>query len=159
MGPPPITDIRPARWPADLATVRRLFRDYADRLDVDLCFQGFDAELAQLPGRYAPPAGQLLLAWRGDEAVGCVALRPLDARVGEMKRLYVSPQARGEQLGRRLVEQLCQAARDAGYERLVLDTLPSMAAAQALYRSIGFRPAEAYGFNPVPGAAFLSLDL
>ncbi len=139
--------------------MRALFRDYAAGLGVDLSFQGFEEELAALPGRYAPPAGRLLLAWTDDEAVGCVALRPLAERNCEMKRLYVRPTARGGQLGRHLVERVCQEAHDAGYARIFLDTLPTMHSAQALYRSLGFREVGAYVFNPVPGSKYFARDL
>jgi ribosomal protein S18 acetylase RimI-like enzyme len=152
-------EIRPADVPNDLAHVRMLFREYADNLGVDLCFQGFEGELAELPGKYAAPTGRLLLAWRGAEVVGCVALRAIDTRTCEMKRLYVRPQARGEQLGRRLAERVCVEAREAGYSRICLDTLPMMTAAQQLYRTLGFEPIEAYVFNPVPGSLFLGLNL
>jgi ribosomal protein S18 acetylase RimI-like enzyme len=156
-----MTEIRPAELPRDLEVVRALFREYADGLGVDLAFQGFDGELADLPGKYQPPAGRLLLAWTGDRAAGCIALRPLhgDGHACEMKRLYVRPDARGERLGRRLVERICREAREAGYARICLDTLPSMAAAQSLYESLGFAPIEPYVFNPVPGTKFLALDL
>jgi ribosomal protein S18 acetylase RimI-like enzyme len=156
-----MTEIRPAELPRDLEVVRGLFREYADGLGVDLAFQGFDGELADLPGKYQPPAGRLLLAWTGDRAAGCIALRPLPGvrDACEMKRLYVRPDARGERLGRRLVERICREAREAGYARICLDTLPSMAAAQSLYESLGFVPIEPYVFNPVPGTKFLALDL
>jgi len=154
-----MTEIRPAELPRDLDEVRALFREYARSLGVDLEFQGFEAEVATLPGKYAPPAGRILLAWRGTDVLGCIALRPIDADTCEMKRLYVRPQARGEQLGRRLAERVCEEARAAGYSRICLDTLPTMGAAQALYQSLGFRPIEAYVFNPIPGTRFLALDL
>ena len=154
-----MTEIRPATLPNDLAEVRRLFRDYADGLAVDLSFQDFETELRELPGQYAPPRGRLLLAWQDTQAVGCVALRPLAKRDCEMKRLYVREQARGEQLGRRLAEQICQEAREAGYTRICLDTLPTMQSAQALYRALGFRPIGPYVYNPVPGTLFLALGL
>lgn len=152
-------EIRPAEFPRDLDEVRSLFRAYAEGLGVDLEFQGFEAELAALPGKYEPPAGRILLAWRGTETLGCIAVRPIDAKACEMKRLYVRPGARGEQLGRRLAERLCQEAREAGYSRICLDTLPTMGAAQGLYQSLGFRPIEPYVFNPIPGTKFLALDL
>jgi GNAT superfamily N-acetyltransferase len=154
-----MTDIRPAELPRDLDVVRELFREYASGLGVDLGFQGFDRELAKLPGKYEPPAGRLLLAWNGARPIGCIALRPLAAGACEMKRLFVRPEARGEQLGRRLVERLCREAREAGYARICLDTLPTMASAQALYESMGFVPIEPYVFNPIPGTKFLALDL
>lgn len=152
-------EIRPADIPRDLPIVKRLFREYAEGLGIDLAFQGFEAELAELPGKYSPPAGRILLAWRGTEAVGCVALRPVDERTCEMKRLYLRPAVRGGQLGRRLAERLFDEARAAGYARMCLDTIPSMAAAVGLYTSLGFKPTEPYVFNPVPGALFLARDL
>ncbi len=152
-------EIRHADIPRDLDVVRGLFQEYVDGLAVDLYFQELEKELTTLPGKYSPPAGRLLLAWRGDEPVGCIALRPIDAATCEMKRLYVRPEARGEQLGRRLAEQICEEARGAGYSRICLDTLPTMVSAQALYRSLGFVPIEPYIFNPVPGTRFLALDL
>lgn len=152
--------IRPAVFPDDGDTVRALFREYADGLGVDLCFQGFEAELAGLPGRYAPPDGRLLLAWDvAGHAVGCVALRRIADDTCEMKRLYVSPAGRGARLGRRLAEAICDEARAAGYRRICLDTLPSMQAAQHLYRSMGFTPMASYVFNPVPGVVYLELRL
>jgi len=154
-----MTEIRHAELPQDLPTVRELFREYANGLGVDLAFQGFEAELAALPGKYSPPAGRILVAWKGTQAVGCVALRPLDAGTCEMKRLYVRPLDRGEQLGRRLAERICQEAREAGHLRICLDTLPTMASAQALYGSLGFVPIDPYVFNPIPGTKFLALDL
>jgi ribosomal protein S18 acetylase RimI-like enzyme len=156
---PPAQDIRPAEGPHHLANVRRLFRDYADALGISLDFQDFDAELAQLPGDYAPPQGRLLLAWQADEAVGCVALRPLDEGICEMKRLYVSPAARATGLGRRLAQRICDEARAAGYERMRLDTLSTLTAARRLYEGLGFRPIPPYCFNPIPDAIFLELDL
>lgn len=154
-----MTEIRAAALPGDLPLVRRLFREYADSLAVDLCFQDFEAELAGLPGKYAPPRGRLLLARDGDDAAGCVAMRPVDGGTCEMKRLYVRPAWRGARLGRRLAERVCSEAREAGYARICLDTLPSMEAALALYRALGFRPVAPYVHNPVPGAIFLGLDL
>jgi GNAT superfamily N-acetyltransferase len=136
-----------------------LFREYADNLGIDLGFQDFEAELATLPGKYAPPAGRLLLAWSEKAALGCVALRPVEAGACEIKRLYVRPQMRGHQLGRRLAERICQEAREAGYARIYLDTLPTMIAAIKLYKALGFKPAEPYVFNPIPDAMFLALEL
>lgn len=143
----------------DVERARELFREYADWLEVDPCFQGFEGELATLPGDYAPPDGRLLLAWHHEKPVGCVALRRIDATTGEIKRLYIRPEARGRHTGRRLVEQLVAAAKEIGYRRLVLDTLPQMMQAQALYRWFGFREIPAYYANPLPGVVHLALDL
>ncbi|EPX57763.1 GCN5-related N-acetyltransferase [Cystobacter fuscus DSM 2262] len=151
--------IEPARFPSDLPLVRELFREYAESLGIDLGFQDFESELVGLPGKYAPPRGRLLIARREARALGCVALRPISVETCEMKRLYVRPAARGEQLGRRLAERICEEARAAGYRRICLDTLSSMAAALGLYTSMGFEPIEPYVFNPIPGALFLGRDL
>src|SRR5690606_13192278 len=114
----PAQDIRPAEVPRDLDLVRSLFRDYAASIGISLDFQDFDAELDGLPGDYAPPRGRLLLAWQEGEAIGCVALRPLEPEVCEMKRLYVGPAARASGLGRRLAVRICEEARAAGYSRM-----------------------------------------
>jgi len=142
-----------------LALVRQLFLEYAASLEVDLAFQEFDVELAGLPGGYARPGGGLLLALDGEEPAGCVAFRPLEPGISEMKRLYVRPSARGAGWGRRLTERVVSEARAAGYERMRLDTLPSMHAALGLYIGMGFREIPAYRHNPVAGARFLELDL
>jgi GNAT superfamily N-acetyltransferase len=152
-------EIRPARIPADIPVARDLFRDYAAGLGIDLGFQDFDAELASLPGKYAPPRGRLLLAWDGANAVGCVALRAISDEDCEMKRLFVRPGHRGEQVGHKLAERICSEARAAGYRRMCLDTLSTMSSALWLYSSLGFRPIEPYVFNPIEGAIFLALDL
>jgi GNAT superfamily N-acetyltransferase len=146
--------------PDDLEQVRGLFREYAASLGFDLCFQGFAEELAGLPGRYAPPAGRLLLATVDGEAAGCVALKQLADGVAEMKRLYVRPRHRGGGLGRVLAERIVEEARTIDYRAVRLDTVPSvMAGAVALYRSLGFREVAPYCFNPVPGALFMELTL
>lgn len=151
--------IAPAETPADIAAVRALFREYAASLDFDLCFQGFEAELAGLPGVYARPAGVLLLAVVGGEPAGCVALRPLGDGAAELKRLYVRPAHRGLGLGRRLVtEALCHAVA-AGYAAVRLDTVPAMADAARLYTALGFRDIPPYCPNPIPGARYLELHL
>jgi ribosomal protein S18 acetylase RimI-like enzyme len=155
---PPLT-ITEARRSDDLAAARALFEEYAASLPFDLGFQGFAAELAALPGAYAPPNGRLLLALLDGAPVGCVALRRHDAHTAELKRLYVRAEARGAGAGRALVEAALAAARAAGYERVVLDTAPGMEAARALYRSLGFAEVGAYRYNPLPGAAFLELSL
>jgi putative acetyltransferase len=142
-----------------LSLVRQLFVEYAASLDVDLAFQGFDDELAGLPGAYARPAGGLLLGYDGEEPAGCVAFRPLEPGISEMKRLYVRPSARGAGWGRRLAERVVSEAQAAGYERMRLDTLPSMRAAIGLYLGMGFREIPPYRHNPVAGTRFLELDL
>ncbi len=151
--------IADAAGPGDLDAARRLFREYADGLGVDLCFQGFGEELATLPGKYVPPDGRLLLARDGSVAVGCIALRRCDATAGEIKRLYVRPAARGRGLGGALALRVIEAAREIGYRRLVLDTLAPMAEARGLYRSLGFREIPAYYANPLAGVIYMELRL
>jgi GNAT superfamily N-acetyltransferase len=152
-------DITQVRAPADIACVRELFHEYAVAIGVDLEYQGFNAELAALPGQYAPPAGDLLLAKVNGEVAGCVALRALDQSTLEMKRLYVRPCIRGTGLGKRLVEAAITIARHNGYAQLRLDTLPSMASAQALYRTLGFIETAPYGTAFLPGTRFYVLPL
>ena len=143
----------------DLPEVRNLFEEYAGSLGIDLDFQGFDEELADLPGQYAPPDGCLLLAqWKGQVA-GCAALRKFSPSICEIKRLYTKPQFRGLGIGRALCVKVIGWARRFGYERMRLDTLPSMEKAKGLYRSLGFREIEPYRFNPVEGASFMELAL
>ena len=151
-----ITD---ARFPGDVTVVRALLREYAAALPVDLDFQDFEAEVATLPGKYARPKGRLLLARNDDRVLGCIGMRPLNGTDCEMKRLYVRPEARGLQLGRQLVERLCEEAREAGYTRMFLDTLPTMETAQRLYAQLGFEATAAYVFNPVAGTKYMVRNL
>lgn len=139
--------------------IRRLFHEYAESLGIDLEFQGFEEELAGLPGDYATPHGCLLLAERDGRPAGCVALRRLDDETCEMKRLYVKPEFQGLKIGRRLAEVVIAKAKELGYRRMRLDTLPSMAAARRLYRSLGFREISPYRYNPVEGTTFMELEL
>jgi ribosomal protein S18 acetylase RimI-like enzyme len=149
--------IRTATDAADLAATATLFRAYAGSLGIDLAYQDFDTELATLPGRYAPPGGTLLLARAADGTpLGCAALRPLGpAGLCEMKRLYVAPPGRGLGLGQALVEAVIAHAAHAGYQEVRLDTLPTMAAAQALYLKLGFETIPPYYCSPVPGTRFM----
>ena len=143
----------------DLEEVRRLFLEYARSLPFSLDFQDFDRELATLPGGYAPPGGRLLLARAGEAAAGCVALHAWDREAGEIKRLYVRPAFRGRGIGRALATAIVAAGREAGYARLVLDTIDTMTEAMTLYASLGFVPRVPYRPNPIPGAAFFELSL
>jgi putative acetyltransferase len=147
----------------DWQATRDIFTEYAQSLAVDLCFQGFDEELAQLPGDYAPPRGALLLAKVDDAVAGCCALRPLDAadypNAAEMKRLYVRKAFRGLGLGRQLAEAILDQARLAGYSCVLLDTLDDMEAARALYEDLGFAEVPPYYHNPHAGAHYLKVDI
>ena len=149
--------------PRDIESTREIFLEYAAGLAVDLCFQGFDAELASLPGDYAAPRGALLLALVDGSAAGCCALRALDTvdypNACEMKRLYVRKAFRGFGLGRQLVEAILERARQAGYACLVLDTLDDMEAARSLYEELGFKEVPPYYHNPIAGAHYLKADL
>jgi len=151
-------DIVPATSEDHIGAARRLFKEYEASLGIELTFQGFAQEVAGLPGAYAPPGGRLLLA-TGAEPAGCVALRPLDGGVCEMKRLYVRPTARGARLGRRLAETVIREARSIGYARMRLDTLPSMQEAFALYQTLGFREIAPYYATPIVGTRFMELSL
>lgn len=153
--------IREAVFPEDMAAVKTLFLEYAKSLDFSLCFQGFDDEVAALPGKYGPPTGCIWLAQDDDsDFAGCVAVRPVGARDAEMKRLYVRPGYRGRALGKQLAAKTVAFARAAGYSALRLDTISSsMAAAERMYRAMGFVKTPPYYDNPVPGATFYALDL
>ena len=148
-----------ATSPAQVEACRELFLEYQRGLGVSLCFQGFDQELANLPGDYAPPRGRLYLALAAGKPVACVALRPLFHRDAEMKRLYVRSACRGSGLGRILAQRIIEDARKLGYDALKLDTLPAMKAAQRLYEDLGFRDTAPYNDNPVAGVRFMALDL
>jgi putative acetyltransferase len=151
--------IRILTSPDEMEPVRLLFREYAGSLDFNLCFQGFERELAELPGQYAPPSGCLLLATVENEPAGCVAVKKLEDGVCEMKRLYVRDHYRGTGLGRCLAVQILNESQRLGYRTIRLDTIPSqMGNAVALYRTLGFREVPAYCFNPVPGAMFMELQ-
>jgi GNAT superfamily N-acetyltransferase len=143
----------------ELDTVRELIEEYVRALGVDLGFQGIDTELEELATVYGPPRGRILLAHVDGDPAGCVALRPLDESTCEMKRLYVRPAARRTGLGKRLALAVIDEARELGYERMRIDTLPQMGAARSLYATLGFREIEPYRFNPVPGTAFMELEL
>lgn len=160
--PPPV-EIVVANSPEQVEAVRQLFAEYASQLDVDLCFQGFDEELIQLPGEYGEPRGALLLALVDGESAGCCALRPLDdvdyGNAAEMKRLFVRKAFRGFGLGRQLAEAILEAARRLDYACVLLDTLNDMEAARALYEELGFEEIPPYYHNPIAGAHYLKVDL
>jgi acetylglutamate kinase len=152
-------DIVPITTPEQLAQVKQLFIEYAAWLGVDLCFQGFQAELDSLPGDYAPPRGCLLLALADGQPVGCAALHPLEGTGAEIKRVYVSPAYRGHKLGRRLTERIISEARRVGYTHLKLDTLARLHEANRLYDSLGFKPCAPYYHNPLEGVVYKELEL
>ncbi|QNP58280.1 GNAT family N-acetyltransferase [Paenacidovorax monticola] len=162
MDQPSVTLLNPT-LPSEMDAVRDIFREYADSLHIDLAFQDFEGELAGLPGDYAPPRGQLLLAEVDGAVAGCCALRPLDAadypNAAEMKRLYVRKAFRGFGLGRQLAEAMLDVARQAGYACVLLDTLDDMEAARALYTELGFEEIPPYYHNPVAGAHYLKVDI
>jgi ribosomal protein S18 acetylase RimI-like enzyme len=148
-----------ARFPADAHDVISIFREYVASPTVSLAFQEYETEFANLPGKYAEPDGCILLAHLAGAVVGCAALRRVDGTTCELKRVYVRPKSRGSQIGRHLVEHMIHHARAMGYSTMSLDVLPEFVAAQRLYESLGFVPAEAVSYNPVPGTKFLALSL
>ena len=143
----------------EIELVRQLFREYQQSIGTDLCFQDFEAELATLPGAYAPPRGRLYLGLDSGAAACCAALRPADGDAAEMKRLYVRPRYRGLGYGETLARAVIADAKSLGYRRLVLDTLPTMKEAQTMYEALGFRDIEPYTFNPIAGTRYMGLDL
>jgi ribosomal protein S18 acetylase RimI-like enzyme len=148
--------VSPARAGVEMTSAAALFRAYAKALPVDLAPQGFGAELKSLPGPYAPPEGELLLAKRGDHVLGCIGLKPLvPPDVAEIKRLFVRPQARGTGVGKALVEAAIKTAQALGYREIKLDTLPEMTGAIALYKRFGFAPIPPCGSHPYPGLVTL----
>lgn len=157
---PTAISIIQATTPQQVEQARALFLEYADSLGFSLCFQSFDQELAELPGKYAPPQGRLLLAFHAGKIAGCVAMRPLEDDVCEMKRLYVRPESRGTGAGKALAQRILAEARAAGYRRMRLDTISGkMDRAIALYRGLGFREIPPYGNHPISGTLFMELTL
>lgn len=142
-----------------VADAKTLFEEYARSLEIDLNFQDFDKELSDFPGQYSLPSGCLFLAHYKNMAIGCVGLRAYDKGICEMKRLYVCPDFRGMNVGELLCHAVIKAAKDIGYERMRLDTLPSMETAINLYKSMGFKQIAPYRFNPVEGTVYLELKL
>jgi GNAT superfamily N-acetyltransferase len=151
--------LRDAQFPDDREAILQIWREFVASPSVSLAHQNNEAEFAALPGKYAGPAGRVILAERAGSIDGCIAFRRVDDRICEMKRLYVRPAARGHQLGSRLVTRLIEQARGAGYREIRLDVLAEFAAARRLYHDFGFRPADPIAFNPLPGTAFLGLRL
>jgi putative acetyltransferase len=155
-----VPEIARAESPAQIEQARTLFKEYEAWLGIDLCFQSFEKELAELPGAYAPPTGCLFLAVQDNRVGGCVALRKIGDGICEIKRLYLRPEFRGRGIGRQLADAIIREAKLLGYERMRLDTLPpKMNGAIALYRSLGYKEIEPYYQNPVPGALFMELSL
>ena len=148
-----------AKTNAHIDTARWLFREYENFLGVDLCFQDFEKELTELPGKYAPPQGALLLALVDEEVAGCVAVRKFETNICEMKRLYIRPHYRGDKIGRMLAEKIIAEAIKLGYSKMLLDTLTPLKEAMSLYRSLGFRKRDPYYHNPLPGVVYWELDL
>ena len=151
--------IKQAQTETEIDEVRNLFREYEAFLKVDLCFQSFEEELANLPGKYSRPSGDLLIGLDGERTVGCVAVRKLDDNVCEMKRLFVRPEARRTGLGRQLTQGIIGIARELGYSIMHLDTLDRLTEAMRLYETLGFRRREPYYQNPLPGVVYWELEL
>ncbi len=143
----------------DLSHIRVLFREYAESLGFHLCFQDFDREMAELPGFYAPPEGRILIARWCDEVAGCVAMKKLGDGICEMKRFYVRPAFRGKRIGEALANTIIEEAKFADYERMRLDTVPTMQSAIRIYEAMGFKDTEPYVYNPIPGVRYLELNL
>lgn len=152
-------DIVKARSKRDINIIRELFQEYADSLGFSLDFQHFDKELNSLPGDYAPPEGCLLLAYAGNQVVGCVGLRKISKGICEMKRMYVRKKYRGKGIGRKLANKINKEARRIGYERMRLDTISTMVEAIHLYKSMGFKEIESYYYNPIEGTKYMELKL
>jgi len=156
-------DLIAPRTPQHLSEIRTLFKEYATGLGIDLCFQNFEQELRELPGDYQKPGGALLLAYYDSQPAGCCALRPLKSdgltNAAEMKRLFVRTAFQGKGIGRQLVLEILRTARDMRYSSVVLDTLPSMRSAHALYKKLGFIEIQSYYANPIVGAKYLMLTL
>ena len=151
--------ITEVKTPEHVETARKLFKEYADSLGFDISFQNFEKELAELPGDYSPPEGRLYLAFERARPAGCIALRKISDSDCEMKRFYVCPLFRGKGVGKRLAAAVIGEARQMGYKRMLLDTVPSMKRAIVLYRALGFKPIPPYRHNPVAGASFMELIL
>ena len=143
----------------DIGIIRELFEEYASSLNFNLCFQNFDEELKNLPGEYASPSGSLLLALYEGSPAGCAGLRKISDNICEMKRLYVRDNFRGNQIGKALAKRIIANAKNAGYKKMRLDTVPSMLAAQRLYKSLGFHEISSYRLNPIEGAIYMELNL
>ncbi len=152
-------EIVPARTEEEYRRARALIEAYADGLDFDLAFQNFADELDALPEVYGPPAGAMLLLMDGGDCAGCVGVRPIGGGAAELKRMYVRPEFRGRGFGRELLDAACCAARDLGYRRVRLDTVPTMKSAIRLYRAAGFREIPPYRHNPRPGALFFEREM
>jgi GNAT superfamily N-acetyltransferase len=151
--------VRHARFPEDTHAVLEIWREFVSSPSVSLDYQGYEAEFADIPGKYAPPEGRLLLAERDGGIAGCVSLRRISGTLCEMKRLYVRPSARHAGLGRQMVECLIAEAKEAGYQEMRLDVLEEFKQARKLYAELGFIPADPVSFNPLPGTEFLGLSL